>query len=151
FKLKDGKATTDDGTESSTIDIALAGAGEEELEVLAVDGREVTKARLKIAKADSEVTLTAGGKDRTTREKKAPAGHTRVVEKAKGKWKKELVGVAKPTDKQAKELDELDTPVDDGLIYPEKKVAKGHKWDVKPEHVTRLLGGNLTGVTGKAS
>ena len=45
----------------------------------------------------------------------------------------------------------LDTPADESRIYPDKKVARGHKWAVAPAQFARLLGANVTGVTGKAS
>jgi hypothetical protein len=151
FKLTDGKNTTDDGTESTTLDISQSGAGDEEEEVLAVEGRKVTKARLKIGKAYSEVTVTVGGKEQVAKETRALSGETVVMEKVKGKWKKELAGGGKPTEKQKQELEKIEPPADEGLTYPDKKVAKGHKWDVKPEHAARLLGGDLTGVTGKAT
>lgn len=148
--LTGGKLTADDGAGSSTYDVALSGAAEEELEVLAVEGRQVTRARLKFGKAASEVAVTLGGKERKARETKALSGETVLLERVKGKWKKELAG-GKPTAKQAGELEGLDAPADEGLSYPETKAARGHRWDVKPAQVARLLGGGLTGLTGKAS
>lgn len=123
----------------------LTAIEEEEIKVLAVDGRQATKVQTKVLKELVEATTNGDGKD-------VPGdleGEVIISERSKdGKWKHSLVDT-KPNDKQKKELDKRVGPENDDELYPEGKVKVGHTWTVDAAALQRVFGGSITDLKGK--
>ena len=123
---------------------------EEEATVLAVKDRNVTKCKTKIIKERVDVTATFGGEEMKHTEPTALEKETIFSERDGKKWKHSLLDT-KPTDKQQKELDSRNGIENDDDLYPEEKVAVGHKWTVDAAALGKLLGNSFSDVKGKVN
>ncbi len=140
---KDGKATFAALGKETTVDMDISNTTEVRLEVLAMDGRQITKAKVKVVKKKTKTTIRLGGKDKEQEEDDALVGEEVLMFKAKEGWKKTLGDEAKPTEKQAKSLKNLEAPLSNDPLYPEEKVAVGHEWDVEVGKLGALMGSSI--------
>jgi hypothetical protein len=128
---------------------SLTATEEEELTFLAVDGRQVTKARTKVVKEKVETVTALGGADMEDTKDGDLDGEVIVSERTgPGKWKHSLVDT-KPNDKQQKDLDKRVGPENDDELYPEGKVKVGHEWTVDAAALQKVLGGSIQDLKGK--
>ena len=115
---------------------------EEEIKILAVDGRNVAKSQTKVTKKVTEIV----GEDAKSDELE---GEIIISERlGEGKWKHSLVDT-KPSAKQKKKLDRRVGPENDDDLYPEKPVKVGHEWTVDATALKKFLGNDFTDVSGK--
>ncbi|MBA4062255.1 MAG: hypothetical protein C0501_00850 [Isosphaera sp.] len=122
---------------------------EEEVKVLAVDGRQVTKAQTRVVKDEADTVLSVFGQEMKESKKGDLHGEVIVSERTgPGKWKHRLVD-NKPTEKQQKELDKRVGPENEDDLYPPGKVKVGHEWEVDAAVLQRLLGGAISDLKGK--
>jgi hypothetical protein len=127
----------------------LKATEEDEVKVLAVEGRQATKVQTKIAKEQIETSTSLGGQDMNDTKEGDLHGEVIISERSKdGKWKHSLVD-NKPTDKQKKELDKRVGPENEDELYPEGKVKVGHTWTVDASALQRVFGGAITDLKGK--
>jgi len=124
---------------------------ETEDEILAVDGRKVTKLRTKIIKDEAKRKTTIAGDTTDETDKKALVGEIVFSELTKDGWKHSLED-ATPSDKQKKELKDFDNPESDDDLYPAEKIKVGHEWNIDPSAFKKVLGSNISDAkgTGKA-
>jgi hypothetical protein len=152
FTLKDADIAIDIGK-----DVTLKGKmdmtslTEKEEEVLAVDGRNVTRLRTKLIKDETVRKTKIAGETQNETDKKALTGEIIFSELTKKGWKHSLED-ATPNDKQKKELKDFDNPENDDDLYPAEKVKPGHAWDIDPQAFKKVLGSKMTDAkgTGKA-
>lgn len=127
----------------------LTATEEEEVKVLAVEGRQATKVQTKITKEKVETSTSLGGQDMDDTKAGDLEGEVIISERSKdGKWKHSLVD-NKPNDKQKKELDKRVGPENEDELYPEGKVKVGHTWTVEASALQRVFGGSITDLKGK--
>ena len=127
----------------------LTATEEEEVKVLAVEGRQATKVQTKITKEKVETSTSLGGQDMNDTKAGDLEGEVIISERSKdGKWKHSLVD-NKPNDKQKKELDKRVGPENEDDLYPEGKVKVGHTWTVDAAALQRVFGGSITELKGK--
>ena len=127
----------------------LTATEEEEVKVLAVEGRQATKVQTKITKEKVETSTSLGGQDMNDTKAGDLEGEVIISERSKdGKWKHSLVD-NKPNDKQKKELDKRVGPENEDELYPEGKVKVGHTWTVEASALQRVFGGSITDLKGK--
>lgn len=139
--IKDADVKLNANGQTLNVTQTMVMVDEEEVEVLAVDGRQPTKVRTKVVKS----SVTAGDEEHPN----DLVGETIVSERdKKGKWSHKLVD-GKPTDGQKHELDTRTGPENDDEAFPAEKVAVGHAWEVDAAKLTALTGGSFTDVTGK--
>ncbi len=125
---------------------------EKEEEILAVDGRNVTKVRTKLLKDEMDRKTTLRGQEpQKENEKKTLVGEIIFSELTKNGWKHSLED-ATPSDKQKKELKDFDNPENDDDLFPAERVKAGHAWDIDPKAFKKVLGSKMTDPkgTGKA-
>ena len=127
----------------------LTATEEDEIKVLAVEGRQATKVQTKITKEKVETSTSLGGQDMDDTKAGDLEGEVIISERSKdGKWKHSLVD-NKPNDKQKKELDKRVGPENEDELYPEGKVKVGHTWTVEASALQRVFGGSITDLKGK--
>jgi hypothetical protein len=127
----------------------LTAIEEEEIKVLAVDGRQATKVQTKVTKEKVDSVTSLGGQEMSDSKDGDLQGEVIISERNKeGKWKHSLVD-NKPNDKQKKELDKRVGPENDDELYPEGKVKVGHSWTVDASALQRVFGGSVTELKGK--
>ena len=128
----------------------LTATEEDEIKVLAVDGRQATKVQTKVTKEQVEtITSLGGGQEMPDKKAGDLEGEVIISERSKeGKWKHSLVD-NKPNDKQKKELDKRVGPENEDELYPEAKVKLGHTWTVDASALQRVFGGSITELKGK--
>ncbi|MBX9627825.1 MAG: hypothetical protein K2X82_28765 [Gemmataceae bacterium] len=142
FKLKAG-GTELDGK------MTMTSTDEEEVTALAVDGRQVTKARTRVLKEQVETVTDLGGDDAPDTKPGDLDGEVIVSERTgPGKWKHTLVDT-KPSDKQKKELDKRVGPENDDDLYPAGEVKVGHAWEVDAAALQKVFGGSVQDLKGK--
>ena len=147
--LKDGTMTIKVAGEKLEGKISMEGEAEDEVELLAVDGRRVTKASTKKLKDEMKITMELGGEKMTETETDDLAGQTVISEWVKDGWKNTLKE-GKPTEEQEKALKDFIGPESDDPIYPDKKVGVGAQWDIDAAALGKLLGSSrVTNVSGK--
>ncbi|MBX9578696.1 MAG: hypothetical protein K2X87_00160 [Gemmataceae bacterium] len=127
----------------------LTATEDEEVTFLAVDGRQVTKARTKVVKEKVDTVTTLGGADMEDSKDGDLDGEVIVSERTgPGKWKHSLVDT-KPNEKQQKDLDKRVGPESDDDLYPEGKVKVGHEWTVDATALQKVFGGSIQDLKGK--
>ncbi|MDB5313558.1 MAG: hypothetical protein JWO38_7760 [Gemmataceae bacterium] len=149
FKIKNADVAIKAG--GTTIDAkqTLTAVEEDEVKVLAVSDRQVTKAQTKVVKEQIETVTSLGGNDMTDKKPGDLEGEVIISERTgPGKWKHTLVD-NKPTEKQKKELDKRVGPENEDDLYPEGKVKVGHTWTVDATALQRMFGGSITDLKGK--
>ena len=149
FKIKNAEVTLKVAGMKVDAKQTLTASGEEELKVLAVKGRQVTKAQTKVTREQIEAVTSIGGAEMADKKAGDLEGETILSERTgEGKWKHTLVDT-KPNDKQKKELDKRVGPENEDDLYPEGKVKAGHAWTVDASALQRQFGGSITDLKGK--
>lgn len=141
-KIKDANLEASVGGQTIKLKQTMTEISEEEVKILAVDGRNVTKAQTKITK---KITEIEGEDDKADELEGVVIISERLGE---GKWKHTLVD-DKPTAKQKKKLDRRIGPENDDDLYPEGKVKVGHAWTVDATAMRKFLGNDFKEVSGK--
>jgi hypothetical protein len=121
---------------------------EEEVEFLAVDGRNVTKQRTRIIKDEDKRKINLGGDEEDETQKGELVGEIVFSELTKDGWKHSLEDT-KPSEKQLKELKSFSEPISDDELYPEQKIKVGHEWEITPEAMKKVLGTKVIKIAGK--
>jgi hypothetical protein len=125
---------------------------EREIEVLGVDGQDITRMRTKVIR-DVRDEIKRKGK-RTVKESKERDLHGQYIYSERGKagWKNSLED-ALPTDDQKKSLKEYTPFKEEDIFYPAEKVKIGHEWKIGTELFQRVVGNQFDSVeatgTGK--
>ena len=149
FKIKNADVTIKAGGTNLDAKQTLTATEVDEVKVLAVADRQVTKAQTKVTKELVETVTTLGGNDMTDTKAGDLEGEVLISERTgPGKWKHTLVD-NKPTAKQKKELDKRVGPENEDDLYPEGKVKVGHAWTVDAAALQRVFGGSITDLKGK--
>lgn len=127
----------------------LTATEEDQVKVLAVDGRQATKVQTKVTKEQVETSTNLGGMPMDDKKAGDLQGEVILSERiGAGKWKHSLVD-NKPTAKQKKELDKRVGPENEDDLYPAGKVKVGHTWTVDASALQRIFGGSITDLKGK--
>jgi hypothetical protein len=137
YEFKDYEFTRRVEDKDVTVSVTMTEVNEVESEVLAVDGREVTRYRTRHIKSDMTMAATIMGKVQKMNEVGGLTGAVVLSEKSGGKWTRTLVN-DQPTDKQKQALDRA-WRLDDDADIPEGKLMVGRSWEPDP---TRWLEGN---------
>lgn len=149
FVIKDGAVTIKAGGVSLEGKQTMTANTEERTEALAVDGRQITKAQVKVVKDTADTVITIGEMEMKDSKAGELEGETVISERnAQGKWKHALVDT-KPSEKQKKELDKRVGPESDDEIYPAGKHKVGHEWTVDATALQRVFGGSISDLKGK--
>ncbi len=149
--IKDADTTMTIGGMDISLKMNLTVNSEEEVKVLAMKGRDVTKCQVKVLKEEAVVSGTLMGMDLPEMTEPGELNKETIIsEKVDGKWKHSLVDT-KPTDKQKKELDNRNGLENDDDLYPADKVKVGHKWTVDAAALQKMLGNSFTDVKGKVN
>ena len=149
FQIKEGTITLKAGGQTLEGKQSLVATSEEKVTALAVDGRQITKAQVKIVKETADVSVSIAGNDMKETKAGELEGETVISERTgPGKWKHLLVDT-KPSAKQKKELDKRVGPESDDDIYPAGKFKVGHEWTVDASALQRVFGGSITDLKGK--
>lgn len=149
FKIKNANVTLKVGGMKLEAKQTLTATEDDEIKVLAVDGRQATKAQTKILKEKVDTVTSLGGNEMTDSKAGDLEGEVIVSERTgPGKWKHSLVDT-KPNDKQKKELNKRVGPENEDDLYPEGKVKVGHTWTVDASALQRVFGGSITELKGK--
>jgi hypothetical protein len=147
--MKEGVIVIKAGGEKLEGKISMVGEAEEEVEILAVEGRQATKVRTKKVKDETKTTTEIGGEKDTQTEEDDLVGETIISERVKDGWKNTLQG-GKPTEEQAKALKDFVGPESDDPIYPAKKVGIGAQWDIDGSALRKVFGSSrVTDLSGK--
>jgi hypothetical protein len=118
-----------------------------EIEVLGVEGHDITKMRTKVLKYVADEIRTKG---KRTSKKSTPNkldGQFIYSEMVKGNWKHTLEDV-KPTDEQKKALKEYQPFKSEDALLPEGKVKVGGEWKVTTEQFKKVFGTKIQDLTG---
>lgn len=127
----------------------LTATDEEEIKVLAVEGRQATKVQTKVTKEVVESVTSLGGNDMDETKDGDLQGEVIISERDKdGKWKHSLVDT-RPNEKQKKELNKRVGPENDDDLFPAGKVKVGHEWTVEASALQKIFGGSITDLKGK--
>jgi hypothetical protein len=148
--MKNGKAVVRVGKESQEGSCEMTMTSVEEEQILAVEGRRVTKQQTTVLTDEMSLSVRIAGEHDNGTERGALVGEKILREFKDGKWKNTLVG-KEPTAKQQKELDSLDPLEDGGELYPEGPVKPGHTWKVDPARLRKFFGPSCTALSGEAS
>lgn len=149
FKITDGDLVIKVAGQKLEAKQTLTSSDEEEVKVLTVDGRQVTKAQARVIKEKVDTDTRGLGDDKKESKRGDLEGAVIVSERSKdGKWKHTLVD-DKPNDKQQKQLDKRVGPENQDDLYPEGKVKVGHTWTVDATALQRVFGGSITNLKGK--
>src|SRR5438876_7845208 len=149
FKIKNADVALKIGGMKLDAKQTLTAVEEDEVKVLAVEGRQTTKAQTKVTKEEVETSTSLGGQEMNDKKAGDLDGEVFISERTgEGKWKHSLVD-NKPTDKQKKELDKRVGPENEDDLYPAGKVKVGHTWTVDAAALQRVFGGSITDLKGK--
>lgn len=149
FTIKDGTITLKAGGMTLEGKQSMVATSEERTTALAVDGRQITKAQVKMVKETADVSVSIAGNDMKETKAGELEGETIISERTgPGKWKHALVDT-KPSAKQKKELDKRVGPESDDDIYPAGKHKVGHEWTVDAAALQRIFGGSISDLKGK--
>ena len=147
--IKEAEANVSVAGQKVPVTMTMTFEHKEEMEVLAVDGRQPTKVRAKVLKEGAKVEVAAFGQNNEQDKPSELEGETVIGERTKdGKWEFKLVD-NKPTDEQKKELKKKQGAENDDDLYPAEKVKVGHAWEVDASKLKNLTGNTMTDVKGK--
>ncbi len=118
-------------------------------EILAVEGRQVTKHQSTIVANESKTSMKVGGQAHAQTERAALRGE-KILHERQGWWRNSLVGKT-PTAKQKKELAFLDPLENEDELYPEGQVKPGYTWKVDGARLRKFLGAHCTALSGEAA
>ncbi len=122
-----------------------------EVEVLAVDGLEITKMRTKVIQDQREVSRPGKGRrQRRTATLGDLEGQYIYSVRTKMGWKNSLED-ADPTEKQKKTLKEYVPFKEEDLFYPKEKVAVDHQWKIDQALFDRVFGPQIEDLTGSGT
>jgi len=150
---KDAKRTVKgpDGTAAVEV-FDESSSKKKEVEVLAVDGFEITKMRTKVIQ--DQRAETRPGKGRRQRQPTPTAGELEgqyiYSVRTKMGWKNSLEDTA-PTEKQKKSLKEYVPFKEEDLFYPQEKVKVGHEWKIDQALFEKVLGPQMDDLTGSGT
>jgi hypothetical protein len=147
FSMKDATMTMKINGQEISINMKVTATGQEEKTIQEVQGRDVTKYRTKVQKADNNVVTSFGGMEMKENKPGSLVGEIILSEKKNGKWKHLLVD-GQPSDEQKKELDKLTGIENDDEAFPKEKVKVGHAWEVDASKLKSLTGNQFTDVSG---
>jgi hypothetical protein len=146
FTIKNGNSVIKLGGQTVRSKVTEKTISENEVKVLAVEGRQVTRCRTRIIK---DITESKDDDGDTNTENSAIEGETIISDwSGPRKWKHALVD-AKPTEKQKKKLDDLTGPDNDDALYPESKVKIGHTWMTDGSGLVNFFDASFTDIKGK--
>jgi hypothetical protein len=144
--IKDADAVMKSGTETVKFKLTLLAALEEEVTVVEVTGRDVTKYRTKIVR--DRVEMSGLEKDVIHTETSVLEKETVLSTRDGKKWQHALVDT-RPTEKQTKELAERSGIENGDGLYPAEKVKVGHAWTADALGINKALGDSLSDIKGK--
>jgi hypothetical protein len=148
FQMKNADLTIKIGDKTLDAKQSITSNDEEEIKVMAVDGRQITKALITVVKDHSDVVTNTGGEDSKESKNGELDGAVIIAERTGAKkWKHHLVD-EKATEKQQKELDRRGGLESDDVQYPEGKVKVGHAWTIDAAVLNGLMGGNIKDLKG---
>jgi hypothetical protein len=122
----------------------------EDTEILAVEGRQVTKHQTTIVSQDREISTRASGRKHRQNERGALVGEQILCERTNGRWRNTVIG-KKATAKQLKALAFLEPMENDDDLFPEGPVKPGSTWTVDGSKLRKFLGTACTSLSGKAT
>jgi hypothetical protein len=139
-KLKSGDNTTEDRFDEIV-------TKRKEIEILAVNGNEITRTRTKVLKDSTEEIRQKGKRtfQRTTPNKLD--GQYIYSDLTKNGWKHSLEDTA-PNDEQKKALADYQPFKIDDVLLPEGKVKIGHEWKIDAAQFQKLFGTKIRDVSG---
>jgi hypothetical protein len=148
FQLKNAELTIKIGDKTLEAKQSITSNDEEEIKVMAVNGRQITKALVTIHKDHSDIVTNTGGED-SKESKNGELDGVVIISERTGpnKWKHHLVD-EKPTEKQQKELERRAGLENDDVQYPEGKVKVGHAWSIDAAVLNGLIGGSIKDLKG---
>jgi hypothetical protein len=144
LKIKDADTVMRAAGEKVELKLTFLVTVEEEAKVLEVDGRNVTKCQIKIARDRTETS--ASGLNQT--EPSVLEKETVISTRDGKKWKHALEGT-EPNDKQKKELADRNGIENDDDLYPKEKVKVGHTWTVGAAALNKMMGNSFSDLKGK--
>lgn len=147
--LKDAKVSVDDGNMKLDLDMETVSTSEKRIDILAVKGRQIEKAKMKVVKDEGTQTFSIGGMSQEKEEKSPLVDQTILLERAKDGWKRTLEDNADPTEAQKKKMASIDLDSWEEAVLPAKKVAVGHKWEVDASKLSRLFDSKFSNGSGK--
>lgn len=118
-----------------------------EVEILAVQGDEITRMRSKIIQDQREYIMRKGKKGARRNIDGDLHGQFIYSERLKSGWKNSLEDVA-PTDKQLRELKEYVPFKEEDLFYPKEKTKVGHTWKIDPALMEKVIGRQMEDFKG---
>lgn len=148
MKIKDADTTMKVAGMEVSLKSNLVFTSEEEVKILAVKGREVTKCQTKVVKEHVAMTATFGGQEINQDESGALEKEIIISERDGKKWKHSLVDTS-ANEKQKKELANRNGVESDDDLYPAEKVKVGHAWTVDAAALAKTLGNSFTDLKGK--
>jgi hypothetical protein len=149
FKISKADVTLKSAGQNVKATQTLSSTDEEEIKIIAVDGRQVTNAQTKVTRDKVDTITNQGDGDMNDTKAGDLEGEVIISERTgAGKWKHTLVD-NKPTDKQKKELDKRLGPENQDDLYPAGKLKVGHTWTVDATALQRVFGGSITDLKGK--
>jgi hypothetical protein len=149
FKITGAKVKVSAGGNDLELTQTVTATTHEETKVLAVEGRQITKAQTRVLKERMETRTSFGGMDKTETKTLELEGEVIIAERVgEAKWKNVLADT-KPTERQKKLLDKRVGPESQDDIYPAGMFAPGHTWAVDAAALKRMFGGSITDLKGK--
>ncbi|HJZ59240.1 MAG TPA: hypothetical protein VKE74_30120 [Gemmataceae bacterium] len=149
FKIKGANSVIKLGGQTIKSKYTESTTSEQEVKVLAVEGRQVTRCQTKIIKDVTETTEDSDGEETTEKETSPLQGEVIISEfVAPRKWKHVLVDT-KPNDEQKKKLDDLTGPDNDDSLYPEGKVKVGHTWKADASGLVNFFDASFSDLKGE--
>jgi hypothetical protein len=150
---KDAKRTVKGPDGAPTVEVFdESSSKKKEVEVLAVDGFDITKMRTKIIQDQREETRP--GKGRRQRLGTTTAGQLEgqyiYSVRTKMGWKNSLED-AEPTDKQKKSLKEYEPFKEEDVFYPKDRMKVGHEWKIDQALFERVFGPQMDDLTGSGT
>ena len=119
---------------------------EEDVKLLDVNGREITKLQTKLRRGRVETVGLAKG---AAQVEPSVLEQETVVGVFDGKTWKHSLAAGQPTEAQMKALAEFKGFASPDALYPNEKVKVGHAWTADASGLDRLLSHTLTDVQGK--
>ncbi len=150
FKIKNASVALKIGGQELQAKQSVNSSDEEEITVLAVKDRQITKVQTKVRKDVAETSMALAGQPAMSEEKKGNLEGTVIISErtGPGKWKHALVDT-EPTAKQKKDLDKRVGPESEDELYPAGKVKVGHTWTVEAAALQKVFGGAISDLKGK--
>jgi hypothetical protein len=147
-KMKDAAITMKVMGETRKIKASMVETTEEEVKILAVTGRDVTRYQTRVVKQETQLSADVEGMAIDEKVTDDLEGETIISERGSGgKWKHTLVDT-KPTEKQKKELNKRSGLENDDDLYPEGKFKVGHTWTVEASALKKVFGNDMSDVKG---